>query len=46
MSWDVAWQIFDEVNAAWALPPEEVDPMENYIDLSCLTAEEAKAITM
>ena len=34
--WDLAWQIFDEVN--------EYNDVEKYIDLHCLEADDAIAI--
>mmetsp|Transcript_12197 Transcript_12197/g.20561 ORF Transcript_12197/g.20561 Transcript_12197/m.20561 type:complete len:172 (+) Transcript_12197:184-699(+) len=37
LHWDVAWQIFDEVN--------ERNEVDRYIDLSCLELDEAVAIT-
>ena len=35
--WDIAWQIFDETN--------EFNDVEKHIDLSCLEADDAIAIT-
>lgn len=45
--WEVAWQIFDEVNKDLGLNPHlrKIWPMCEELDLSCLDIEEAQAIT-
>ena len=37
INYDIAWQIFDEVN--------QMNDQDRYIDLNCLTIDDAKAIT-
>lgn len=43
--WEIAWQIFDDVNANWSHNQlQDVHPLDHYADLSCLTLEEARVI--
>ena len=43
--WELAWQIFDEVNANWShIKLHDVHPLDHYADLSGLALEEARGI--
>ena len=43
--WEIAWQVHEEVNANWShIQLQDVHPLDHYVDLSCLSPQQAKVI--